>query len=722
MGRKGLFIGIILVVCLAPLCFGQLREGKSPDNREENPNTLSLFLSPAFEIPIGSSSEYFDLGGSALIGLEYGFTSNPVLFAGGGIRYNFAPIKAERSVSLVGAEGIGGMYFYLLPRLAAKVYGSGGYYYGFFNDAMELSSNNFFASGGLGLSYVVTPSLNLYLNGSYAYFMGLRLHEMNVSLGVSYYLTGLDKRKKSLQGPATILPEYLEGYKKPEPGRGIELSGLDLQEVFPVFFKYYDDHPVGKVTLRNKEGGSVSSIKVGFLIRQYMDAAKQCPAPSELAGGESKEIELFSLFTDKVLDITEGTKVTAEVQLEYFMNDEWYRDVQTATLRMYDRNAMTWDDDRKAAAFVTAKDPKVLALAKNVAGMVRERGSRSVNANLRTAMAIHNALDLYGLHYVVDPRTPYKEFSKKSKAIDFLQFPRQSLEYKAGDCDDLSILYCSLLEAAGIETAFITVPGHILMAFSTDIPEGDASRHFSHTEDLLLKFGKIWIPVEVTERSGGFLKAWQEGAGQWREYEQKKQAAFYPLHEAWNQYEPVGLPGGNADLRLPEDEKIVGSFQEEMLKFIDREIYPMVAELEEDIKKSGGSHVKRNKLGILYAKYGLLDKAEAEFAKVLDELEYVPSLVNMGNIHYFNEEWDKALAFYDRALKREPSNATVLLSVARTYHQMEDYALAKKTYDKLRKIDSGLAKRYAYIDMSGATTERASDITKIKEEVLWIEE
>ena len=37
---------------------------------------------------------------------------------------------------------------------------------------------------------------------------------------------------------------------------------------------------------------------------------------------------------------------------------------ETATIQMYDRNTMTWDDDRKAASFVTAKDPVILRFAK----------------------------------------------------------------------------------------------------------------------------------------------------------------------------------------------------------------------------------------------------------------------------------------------------------------------------------------------------------------------
>jgi hypothetical protein len=48
------------------------------------------------------------------------------------------------------------------------------------------------------------------------------------------------------------------------------------------------------------------------------------------------------------------------------------------------------------------------------------------------------------------------------------------LYYRGGDCDDLSILYCSLLEVLGLDTAFITVPGHIYAAFDTGIQSGPA--------------------------------------------------------------------------------------------------------------------------------------------------------------------------------------------------------------------------------------------------------
>jgi len=92
-------------------------------------------------------------------------------------------------------------------------------------------------------------------------------------------------------------------------------------------------------------------------------------------------------------------------------------------VRLYDRNATTWDDDSKVAAFVTAKDPAVLTMAKNVAGMSTGKGKGVVNPNLRIAMAIHNTLQLYGMNYVVDPKTPYRELSSSVGGCGFSPVP-----------------------------------------------------------------------------------------------------------------------------------------------------------------------------------------------------------------------------------------------------------------------------------------------------------
>ncbi len=129
--------------------------------------------------------------------------------------------------------------------------------------------------------------------------------------------------------------------------------------------------------------------------------------PGTLAPGETKKVDLYALFTDKVLSVTEGTKVAAEITVSYKVDGQPYEDRKIETLTLWGRNAMTWDDNRKAAAYVTSKDPGVLNFARSVSSYIRSKENRSICDNLQAAIAFHEALDLYGLNYTPNPKTPY---------------------------------------------------------------------------------------------------------------------------------------------------------------------------------------------------------------------------------------------------------------------------------------------------------------------------
>ena len=146
------------------------------------------------------------------------------------------------------------------------------------------------------------------------------------------------------------------------------------------------------------------------------------------------------------------------------------------TLRIYDRNALIWDDTNKAAAFVMPKEPAVLMMSNQINSFVKSRVNRAIDANLQTGMALHDALRLLNIAYVSPPLTSYAVQSENKTAIDSVKFPLETLLYRSGDCSDLSILYCSLLESVQIETAFITIPGHIFMAFALISSEVDVKK------------------------------------------------------------------------------------------------------------------------------------------------------------------------------------------------------------------------------------------------------
>lgn len=684
------------------------------------PASLSIYTHPVLTLPLADSTDYFGLGGALGIGVEHGFAGNPQFFVAGGLDYAFLPVKDESSsVSLVSALVGGGAYFWFTPRFAVKAAALGGVYLGFLSSGGSTSAQ-LAVEAGAQLEYLLTPGLNLALGAAYRYDLGT-FQGLAITASASYFLRGAEGRQMAIQqAERRRKPEMLDA-KTPEQGRGLDLTEVELYEIFPVFHKFYDDHPVGTAVVVNQEPEPITDIKLSFLIKQFMDSPKQCLVPTELAAGGREQIEIMSLLTDRVLEVTEATKVAAELTLEYRLQGDLYRDTRTVTVRLLDRNAMSWDDDRKAAAFVTAKDPAVLTVSKAVAGMVREKGPAALNLNLLTAMGLFTAMELYGLSYVVDPKTPFVEFSKDKTLVDYLQFPRQTLAYKAGDCDDLSILFGALLESVGVETAFVTVPGHIFLAFSIGLSEAEASRVLADPKALVVEDGRAWVPVETTVRQGGFMKAWAEGARQWRQASSRDTAGFYPVHAAWQEYEPVGLPGAPGEITLPDDEALLSAFQREVTRFVDREISPRVTQLEESIRKSGGDSATRNKLGILYARYGRFEEAEDEFRKAVGQQEYLPALVNLGNLLLLQGQAARAREFYERAAEKDPQNSKVLLGLARCYHETEQYDLARIRYQQLAAINQPLAERYAYLDGSAEGSGRAADTDRARWQILWEE-
>ena len=706
---------------LAGLAVGFLRIGclwaDAPD--PPHPSSLSLTLQPALIAPLIDSVTLFGMGGGMNLGVEYALAGNPQVFASCGLEYSLLPVNdAASSVSLVSALAGVGSYFWLSPRLAIKLGAQGGYYAGFFNDGGE-PSGQLALRGGASLEYLLAPTLNLSLGAAYRYDLGT-VQGVTVAASVSYFIRGREGRELVIDRSKARAGSG-GGPRTPEKGRGIELANLEMYEVFPVFHKYYDDHPVGLVTLVNREKAPVGDIRLSLWIKQYMDSPKASSVPADLAAGARQDVSIMSLLTDRVLEVTEATKVAADLVLEYTMAGDSYRDARTITVRILDRNAMTWEEDSRAAAFVTAKDPAVLTFAKGAVGPVRDRGPQAVDGNLAAAMGLFTALDLHGVSYVVDPKTPHSEFAASRTQVDFLQFPRQTLEYKAGDCDDLSILYAALLESVGIETAFITVPGHIFLAFATALPPAEARRSFPSAADLIEREGQTWVPVEVTERRGGFLKACATGAKEWREAQAAGTAGFLPIHEAWQKYEPVGFPGAGPDITAPARDALLSAFDKELGRFVDQLLGPQAARLQEEIRTRGGSPEARNRLGVLYARFGRYEKAEVEFRAAAESPIATAAFINLGNLKILQGQPDRAREFFDRAAEREPRNPKVLLGIARCYHELEKFDQAMAAYQELAKVDRALAERNSYLAGVDGTEGRAASVDETRHQVAWAE-
>jgi tetratricopeptide (TPR) repeat protein len=167
-----------------------------------------------------------------------------------------------------------------------------------------------------------------------------------------------------------------------------------------------------------------------------------------------------------------------------------------------------------------------------------------------------------------------------------------------------------------------------------------------------------------------------------------------------------------AKMRIAE-ENIVSAFQSELQNFINREMYPQVSRLDSQIRQNNNAPKYVNRLGVLYARYGLNDKAAVYFEKILRSTEYVPALINMGNIRFLSKDIRGALKYYQRAYIKEPDNPKVLLSIARAGHELESYGTVRESYEKLTLLDPELAERFAYLELRGEEADRAAEISEV---------
>lgn len=707
-GKNSLVLVLALVfsVVAGPLLFSQEK------------HLMSVSTASYGTLPLGSSGDLFNPGFGTELSAFFIPSFSPYFGISAGGNFLYLPLESADSIWALG--GGGGPVFQLPLGSRFTLYGYGlfGYYQwspiGW--DSGDGSGGSLMVRGSAGLNFRLTGPFTLGLAGSYDYLGGLyNGFSVNLALKFDIPITPRSRQPR--------IETYMD--KKPgrlETGKGVELRDINLTHLFPVLYKYYDTNPVGTARVKNFEKKVAEEVKISFYVERYMDNPMESTLAFNLEPGEEKTINLVGLFTDDLMKITEGTKASARITLSYTMAGKTTNIDYTPILEVHNRNALMWDDDSKIASFVTAKDPAVLSFSKNVMSWMQEEANPAVDEHLQKGMALFEAIKSYGIRYQIDPSTPFSEFSQAETAIDFVQFPRQTLEYTNGDCDDLSALYTAMLESVGIETAFITIPGHIYAAFALKAPPEEARKAFSKSDELVFQDDKAWVPVEITMFQSTFEKAWQTGAKEWRENVSKEQAGFFPTRNSWERYQAVGFSESSLMLSLPDKQAVTAGFNQTLRRYIDREMYPQISAIQAKMGQSRAKHRLQNSLGVLYARYGLYDQAAETFQEILKSTEYKLALINLGNIHFIRQDFEGALGFYERVLLSDGGDRTALLGVSRCHHELENYGLVAKTFDQLKAVDPETASRFAYLDLRGEEASRAADVVGLKHVVLWEEE
>ena len=502
-------------------------------------------FSSEFQIRLLPSYSYFngvaDVSAGGILSLDFSplsfRTNDRLMFSAQGSFYNLFEnvIKSEQLFDFNGAAGYSirvSDRFYLFPEAY------GGIWIITENKSESLpAQKGFFYGGRLSANFHLMPELDLSLFAGYkALSIPERIfsHAIHAGLGITY--------------------NFSKGMRY---SSNLEIINEDLQPLFPVFYAHYSDNPFGTITIQNNEEAAINDVKVYFN-NQYMLTRTLVGSFENIKQGESVEVNITALLNESILgqlsdSITDGT-----IYIEYKLLNKSKDFSHNLSFTTLSRNSMTWADDRQAAAFVSPRDASALKFARQVKSIVKNSLRKDIPVNIQYAGALFCALKEYGINYVIDPTSAYSD-NTGSLSIDFLQFPYQTLLYHGGDCDDLSIMNCSLLEAIGIESAFITIPGHIYIAFDSGVAPETAAKLVPN--GYFVEYdNKAWIPYEITLCTDTFDLALRTGYSQW--VKAGDEAVIIPLKEAWKAFKAVSVPESEESITPPESSILIKDFKQ----------------------------------------------------------------------------------------------------------------------------------------------------------------
>lgn len=144
----------------------------------------------------------------------------------------------------------------------------------------------------------------------------------------------------------------------------------------------------------------------------------------------------------------------------------------------------------KLADYVTPNSPGVVGFMAGVEDKSPEGIYQAVqDAGVGYALNSHDAKEMNGEE-------------KDNKNHHGIQYPDETLKAGVGDCEDLVLLYCSLLENAGHSTTLLVTDSHVLMMYDTGVPSDDYKKTQGRHEYVSFKnggSGNAWVPINASQ-------------------------------------------------------------------------------------------------------------------------------------------------------------------------------------------------------------------------------
>ena len=504
----------------------------------------------------------------------------------------------------------------------------------------------------------------------------------------------------------------------------LRIDELAMENLFPGLFSAYRSRPVGTVSLTNRGDEELTAVRVSGELRRYTDFATETDYPESIPPGGSVEIPFRLLLNSEVFEVEEDLPLQARISITGEAAGRTVAAEGTVGFTLYRRTALNWSETERLAGFITPNEGNVSRFALTAANRVTEVvGDREPTERdgvsgfpriVERAGAIADALGLHRVAYVEDPETPISAILMRNDVVDTVRLPRTTLLNRAGDCDDTTALLCSLYEAAGIGTAIVTTPDHVLMAFDTG---EDAANRWLYEAARLNPFeveGTLWLPVETTVLSQGFDVALDAAARRIGAAGGIGEAGFVTASAARESYPTIPLPATELNIPNPSAESLRGAHRRSFATLKERFYDAGVTRLEGAIEEAEGRGKVSllGRLGALHHRFGESRRAETALrdAIALDADAMVP-LVNLATLYITESRPARAVELLEPAQEQRPRALLLNALLARAHLDLGNVEKGRSYAELVEERSPELAGRYG-ISASDGSLRAAGELDR----------
>ena len=316
---------------------------------------------------------------------------------------------------------------------------------------------------------------------------------------------------------------------------------------------------IGRIWLKNESNKEIT-VHIKLFIHEFVGKnGTEVASVIDMQPLERTSVPIQQLvLSQKAVELSQSQPVEAEIQV-IESGGSAYRTFPV-TFLLHDNHSIQLDDVAKLACFISSESSAADSAIGVFINQVRtafqtEIDTADMPENLYVAMLLFNVL--HGVSYARDPNIP-----RQRGTIDEIKYPHEMLESLMGqhsgdddkstfgDCDDSTVLYCSLLESVGIKTALIQLPSHVLMAFNLgNISVKQAQEIGLPNNYYRTVNGQAWIPIETTLIKEGFAAAWQEGGRSLQAVNIRAET----VEDAWEKYGESSFRGKPIHYSIPKD-------------------------------------------------------------------------------------------------------------------------------------------------------------------------